>query len=152
MARPGRTALQGGEHANGTPQGCADPEVMPPSAKATHLENSTSTIVVLSLSENRESERRSKTTFEEISNDELLLTKSKEWEYEAEWRILDSLYSADGERTKETPYLWPFKFNPKAIKEIIAGCRSGDLLQKIEAILEQPRYNHLTLPSWYKEW
>ena len=41
--------------------------------------------------------RPSRQTFEEITNDELLLTKSNEWKYEREWRILDSWASADDE-------------------------------------------------------
>jgi hypothetical protein len=183
-------------------------KVLPPSAKATILDNATQTIVVLSLAENRESllmwahyadghtgfligfdseqkilaidsphrhmdkvkyqmKRPSQVTFEAISNDELLLTKSKEWEYEGEWRILDSLYSADGEMRKDLPDRWPFKFSPSAVKEIIVGCRSGDLATKIEPILEQPKYKHVTrlkavpdqeeyrlniVPLWLKEW
>ena len=73
------------------------------------------------------------------------LRLSKEWEYEGEWRILDSLYSADGEMRKDLPDRWPVKFNPSAVKEIIVGCRSGDLATKIEPILEQPKYKHVTL-------
>ncbi len=183
-------------------------KVLPPSAKATILENATQTIVVLSLAENRESllmlahyavahtgfligfdseqkilaidsphrhmdkvkyqvKRPSQVTFEAISNDELLLTKSIEWEYEGEWRILDSLYSADGEMRKDLPDRWPFKFNPKAVKEVIVGCRSGDLLARIEPILAHPKYRHVNIlkavidhedyglnivPTWHKEW
>lgn len=183
-------------------------QVLPPSAKATVLQNATQTIVVLSLAENRDSllmwahyaashtgfligfdsnqkillidsphrlmakvtyttERPKKTTFEEISNDELLLTKSKEWEYEGEWRILDSLYSADGEPPKGAPDCWPFKFNPQAIREVIVGCRSENLIGEIEKILVLPKYKHVTLlkaaqdqklyklnivPTWHQEW
>ena len=110
--------------------------------------------------------RPSQMTFEAISNDELLFTKSIEWEYEGEWRILDSLYSADGEMHKNLPDRWPFKFNPKAVKEVIVGCRSGDLAAKLEPILAQPKFEHVTrlkavidheayklniVPPWHKE-
>lgn len=160
-------------------------QVMPQSAIDTALENATSTIVLLSLSENRDSllmwahyaashagfvigfespeeilagasphrhiakvryavERPSKITFEEITNDELLLTKSKEWEYEQEWRILDSLFSADGETLAHAPNCWPFIFRPEAVKEVIVGCRaSSKFVAEIEAILDKPPYEHV---------
>jgi hypothetical protein len=184
-------------------------QVFPPSAIDTVLENATQTIVLLSLSENRDSllmwahyaaahtgfvigfsepgeilaidsphrhiakvtysdVRPSHPTFEEITNDELLLTKSKEWEYEQEWRILDSLYSADGDATREAPDCWPFKFRPESIKEVIVGCRaSEEFAKRIEGALDKPPYRHVQqlrafrhrrdyklrfAPIWDKEW
>lgn len=163
-----------------------DEKVLPPSAIDSVLENSTSTIVLLSLSEVRDSllmwahyaaahtgfvigfespekilavesphrhiakvtyaaERPSKITFEEITNDELLLTKSKEWEYEQEWRILDSLFSANGEASREVPNCWPFRFLPESVKEVIVGCRADPaFVEKLEAVLDgDDKYEHV---------
>lgn len=84
-------------------------------------------------------------TFEEITNDELLLTKSKEWEYEQEWRILDSLFSADGDASSQAPDCWPFKFRPEHITEVIVGCRADPaFVQKLEAVLDNDeKYDHV---------
>ena len=90
-------------------------------------------------------ERPSKPTFEELTNDEILLIKSKEWKYEREWRIIDSLFSADGEATKNAPDCWPFWFRPESVCEVIVGCRSGDLLERIKAVLQQPLLSHAKL-------
>jgi len=161
-------------------------QVLPPSAIDTVLRNATGTIVVLSLSENRESllmwahyaaahtgfligfespetilgsqsphrhiakviyasERPSRITFEEITNDELLLTKSKEWEYEQEWRILDSLFSADGKAPVNAPDCWPFRFRPEAITEVIGGCRVDPrFVERLETVLDgDKKYEHV---------
>ena len=166
--------------------------LMPQEAREQVIENKAPTIVVLSLSEKRDSllmwahyaashsgfligfdseanilaiesphrhmarvnyttQRPTTATWEEITNEELLLTKSKEWEYEGEWRIIDSLYSADGEADQDKPDYWPFLLNPAAIKEVVVGCRSGELHKKIEKILEQPKYKHIEVLRGYKD-
>ena len=158
--------------------------LMTPSKRKTYLEARTSSIVILSLAENRDSllmwshyaashkgfligfdsrqdilaidsqhrhkgkvlytdERPSKPTFEELSNDELLLTKSKEWEYEQEWRIIDSLFSADGEAARDEPNCWPFLFRPEAVCEVIIGCRFGDSHERVNAVLQEARCSHV---------
>ena len=100
--------------------------------------------------------RPSKPTWEEITNDELLLNKSHEWKYEREWRIVDSLYSADGETDRDRRTHWPFLLNPKAVKQVIVGCRSGNLHEKIAEALAKPQYEHvgvlraLTHPKEYR--
>jgi len=82
-------------------------------------------------------ERPGEVTFEEITNDELLLTKSIEWKYEQEWRILDSLYSADGDAPKSAPDSWPFKFRRESITQVIVGCRASDgFVKEIEHVLD----------------
>ncbi len=183
--------------------------VLPPTAIDSVLDRATSTIVVLSLSEIRDSllmwahytaahtgfvigfeaparilaidsphrhvdkvaysaDRPSRITFEEITNDELLLTKSKEWEYEQEWRVLDSLFSADGDPPDGSPKCWPFKFRRESVTEVVVGCRaSEDFVQQIGAVLDKPPYEHVEQlrafrdlreyklrigPIWEKEW
>jgi len=137
------------------------------------IEDRTSSIVVLSLSENRDSllmwshyarhhsgfligfdsgqeilangsphrlltpvtyaaQRPTRPTFEELTNEELLHTKSKQWEYEREWRIIDSSLSADGTPPQSAPLCWPFHFRPEAVTEVILGCRlSRDLAGRL---------------------
>ena len=88
--------------------------------------------------------RPSRITFEEITNDELLLTKSKEWEYEREWRVLDSRFSADGDLPDGAAMCWPFKFRPQSLTQVIVGCRaSEDFVSRIERVLDTAAYEHV---------
>ena len=97
-------------------------------------------------------DRPSRITFEEITNDELLLTKSKEWEYEQEWRILDSLFSADGEPPDGAPWCWPFKFRPESLVQVIVGCRaSEDLVKRIERVLHKPPFEHVAQQHVFRD-
>ena len=84
----------------------------------------------------------SRMTFEEITNDELLLTKSIEWEHEQEWRILDSLFSADCDTTESAPDCWLFKFRRESITQVIVGCRASDgFVKQIEHVLSNEAYH-----------
>jgi hypothetical protein len=65
--------------------------------------------------------------------------------YEREWRIIDSLFSADGDATDSSRDFWPFRFRPQAVKEIIVGHRAGAILPDIFDLLRQPRYEHVAL-------
>lgn len=112
--------------------------------------------------------RPSKPTFEELTNEELLHTKGKEWEYEKEWRIIDSSFSADGDPSREAPLCWPFHFRPQAVAEVIVGCRaSEDFSARLLGILDKPPFDHVQQKrafrhrteyklrigtTWEKEW
>src|SRR5260370_21726204 len=98
-------------------------------------------------------ERPSRSTFEESTNDELLLTKSIEWEYEQEWRILDSLYSADGEAPRSAPSRWRFKTRRESIAQIIVGCRASDeFVKEIEHVLDTNKaYAHVEQRRYFRD-
>ena len=84
--------------------------------------------------------RPSKNIWEEVTNDELLFTKSDEWSYENEWRLVDSHYMADDSGVEKTragnEYMhYSFRFKPEALKNIIVGCRaSKEFLAELEGL------------------
>lgn len=74
------------------------------------------------------------------------LTKGEEWQYEAEWRMMAPLESADricGDRNE----LHLFRFPASAIRAVILGARaSSDLREAIrEAIVVNEEYRHVNL-------
>jgi hypothetical protein len=89
--------------------------------------------------------RPSRSRMKEVTNQELFYTKNSEWAYEREWRIVDSLFSADGEPPDSSHDCWPFRFRSQAIKEIVTGHRSGAILHELYAVLREPRYQHVSL-------
>lgn len=53
---------------------------------------------------------------------DVLLTKSKEWEHEQEWRIFRMAKDADEVKDPDAPYpVYLFRFPPEAIVEVILG-------------------------------
>jgi len=60
---------------------------------------------------------------------DLFLTKSFEWEYEQEWRIMRELEDADQVVTNGNDIIHLFNFPNEIITEIIIGCRATDKLQ-----------------------
>lgn len=90
---------------------------------------------------------------DELTNEQVLFTKSRQWAYEAEWRIKDTLYSADadyavnrfGERSDGDPH-WTFAIRTDAVREVIVGCRAETaLLTELESVLAEPDYHHVRL-------
>jgi hypothetical protein len=80
----------------------------------------------------------------QMAQDELMLTKSVEWHYEAEWRMLDSSFAALGEPLGESPDSWPFALPAAAVSEVIVGCRAGPpLLGALDRALAAPDYAHV---------
>jgi len=57
--------------------------------------------------------RPSRPNIEDFTEEELYFTKSDEWAYEREWRILDSFEAASGSRPGGAPDTWPFRLNPQ---------------------------------------
>lgn len=63
----------------------------------------------------------------ELNAIEFLLVKSKEWEYEQEWRIMRPLSDAEHKKDKEPPVIYLFKFPPEVIVEVILGARMNSV-------------------------
>ena len=89
--------------------------------------------------------RPSRPLMKEVTNQELFYTKNSEWAYEREWRIVDSLISAEGEATDQSRDCWPFRFRTQAVKEVILGHRATVIAPNITTVLSEPRYGHVSL-------
>ena len=59
---------------------------------------------------------------------ELFLTKSIDWSYEAEWRLISALAWADETRKVNGQTLYLFRFTPQAVVEVILGHRVDESL------------------------
>ena len=82
--------------------------------------------------------------FADVPNHELFYTKSSDWSYEREWRIIDSLYSADGPAFADNENCWPFNINSDSVKFVIVGYGSQNI-SEIITILREPGYEHTRL-------
>jgi hypothetical protein len=84
--------------------------------------------------------------FEQMTLEEKFLTKSIEWAYEHEWRVIDSVYQADSRPRRKWPFSWGFTFRPAALQEVILGCRMDPVSRfRIERWLDQPAFKHVRL-------
>jgi hypothetical protein len=82
----------------------------------------------------------------QVITDELMLTKSVEWHYEAEWRMIDSCWDACGGPLEVSPHSWPFPLDPAAVREVIIGCRSRqELVDDLAEALDTPAYAHVSV-------
>jgi hypothetical protein len=74
-------------------------------------------------------------------------TKSKDWEYEQEWRVLRPLGSADKVIPFDTGNIHLFAFPPECVTGVIFGCRTSLAKhQEVAAFLEgEARYQHVRL-------
>lgn len=91
-------------------------------------------------------ERPSKPVATDLTDDEVWLTKSKQWEHEDEWRVIDSLYAADGDPTDQERNHWRFDIAPGAVREVILGCRAEPQLElDVMNVLRSPDYAHVQL-------
>jgi hypothetical protein len=90
--------------------------------------------------------RPSRDRFKDVTNQELFYTKNSEWAYEREWRIVDSIFQASGEKPLDPDGLcWPFRLNREAVREVIVGHRSHAILEDLFEILRRPEYRHVEL-------
>jgi hypothetical protein len=89
--------------------------------------------------------RPSHPKMQSVTMPELFYTKNSEWAYEREWRIVDSVHSADGEAVDLSHDCWPFLFRPEAVREIVIGHRSGAIIEDVCTVLQEPRYEHVKL-------
>lgn len=90
--------------------------------------------------------RPTRMKFGEVTNQELFYTKSTEWAYEREWRIVDSHASADGDCFDGDGNCWPFVFNSQSVRRVIMGYRARpDLVNQLIDVLREARYAHVEL-------
>ena len=69
-------------------------------------------------------------SFNEVTPDDLLLTKSLDWRYEKEWRIFRLLGQADKVVNFEGGDIYLFSIPPECIKGVIFGCRINSVCKK----------------------
>jgi DUF2971 family protein len=93
------------------------------------------------------SNERPKRSFFQLTGLEVLFTKSKEWEYEREWRIVRKLEDASTAVTSGTSSVYLFQVPPESIRSIILGCRMpADTKDSIaQAVSRNPQLSSLTL-------
>lgn len=77
----------------------------------------------------------------------VLLTKSNEWAYEDEWRMILPVEKADVVREHKDKQVYLFRFPPAAVAEIILGVRIPDETGKLitEFIRHNLTYKHLVV-------
>jgi hypothetical protein len=85
----------------------------------------------------------------ELRSGDIYMTKSTEWEYEAEWRWIErrgpSEYAKLGS-TGDGEVLFLFPFPPDSVNEIILGYRSSRVLvESIQTVASTPDYEHVKL-------
>jgi hypothetical protein len=87
------------------------------------------------------SERPNRESIDDLTPNDMLLVKSKDWEYEQEWRILRLLCDAD----KDEGDIHLFSFPPSCIKGIIFGCRMPNPMKKeiSNFLVNDNRYSHV---------
>jgi hypothetical protein len=93
------------------------------------------------------SHHRPNLTLSSVENIDVLLTKSDDWEYEQEWRMILPLEECN-KRIPQTPYdICLFSLPPDVVKSVIMGCRlSPASKEEIRMILEKrPEYAHVRL-------
>jgi hypothetical protein len=76
---------------------------------------------------------------------EIFLTKSKEWEYEQEWRMLKPVSNATETITTEDEIISLFSFPAKCVAEIIIGCRmlASDRKELLEYLASNKEFSHV---------
>jgi hypothetical protein len=83
----------------------------------------------------------------DITAADILLTKSKDWEYEQEWRMLQFLHKADKKIPNEAGDIHLFLFPPLSIRGVIFGCRmSASIKEEISNLLTADKcYSHVKI-------
>jgi len=79
----------------------------------------------------------------ELTGDDVLLTKSSQWAYENEWRILRPLQEADEVIEASPQSIHLFSFPPEMVREVILGYRiSDELRSKITQVVKGDEKYH----------
>ena len=60
----------------------------------------------------------------EFTPEQMIATKSEQWSYEQEWRLIDSTAAACGPPPSSSPHSFPFILKPLAVKEVVIGRRT----------------------------
>ena len=85
---------------------------------------------------------------EEISIISILLSKSCEWKYEREWRVMFSLAKVKPPRVVNGDLIHLATLDPSSIDSVIIGVRASDLLkQSIRSLKRVPEYQHLKVQT-----
>jgi hypothetical protein len=81
-----------------------------------------------------------------LSDQKLYFTKSSEWAYEQEWRLVTSnLFGPNGPALEVKPDTFSFQLMTKDIRTVIVGHRAAALLPEMYTILREPDYRHVSL-------
>ncbi len=90
-------------------------------------------------------DRPKRETLTELTAQEAFYSKSPEWGYEQEWRILDGVVHADEVRgADKSVYL--FRFDPQAVREVILGARmQEESVRLVTDALKHQDYKHVRL-------
>lgn len=92
-------------------------------------------------------EKRPSLSMTQLTVEDVLLTKSRQWEYEKEWRILRPLLEADKviQDAKQAVYL--FEFPPEIIRSVILGYRISEGLKDriIQVVSDKEKYPNIQL-------
>lgn len=92
------------------------------------------------------SEEVPKTSLLDLESFDFILTKSLDWRYEEEWRMIRPL-KENNEKISATPFdLYLFSIPCEAIIKIILGCRhSIELKSTIQKLIAERRLSHVIL-------
>ena len=92
------------------------------------------------------SDRPKRETLTDLTVEEAFYTKSPDWAHEREWRIFDSVFHADHELTVDGQRVFLFRFDPRAVHEVILGTRMPkDSVNALLEALKRPDYQHVRL-------
>lgn len=84
-------------------------------------------------------------TLADVTNKQILLTKSCDWCYEREWRLLRHLEGASNVLNDKNDKIYLFKVPPSCIDSVLLGCKSK-LFKQIKNILATIKdYAHVKL-------
>jgi hypothetical protein len=82
----------------------------------------------------------------ELTIEEVFSTKSTEWAYEQEWRLLDGTAASVAEPFPHVPDCFPFELDPSALREVILGCRANSALyRRVCRLLAYEPYRHVQM-------
>jgi len=81
--------------------------------------------------------------FDELREQEMLLTKSTHWMHEKEWRMFESPFNSD-ENHSVVPGVWGFRLEPATVNEVVLGARIVvSTEQRILTALSTPAFKHV---------
>lgn len=91
------------------------------------------------------SKRPQRESLAKVTSVNMFLTKSKDWEYEQEWRVLRFLYQPDKTISHTEGDIHLFSLPPACVKGVIFGCRMSAAVKKeiSEFLAGDGRYSHV---------
>lgn len=99
-------------------------------------------LVAVAYSHNRPHRR----ILSELTMEHVFATKSSEWAYEQEWRVLDSIAAVVAEPLPQLLDCFPFDLDPSVVREVIVGCRANSVLhRRVRRILTYDPYRHVQM-------